>query len=168
MKKPFLIISLTLLLVDLVLWAALFTIQTSIRRFAEFGTREEIRIIAFREVSSGPAPNTRTIAIAEPVSLRPKVPDRTLASHILMSSSEVSVLRIGQTVSAITLHDRHLPATLQNYRHWFLTQPCLVRHQSKAISAPFTFLSAILLLAAIITGVYGLRQKCSQQDQGPT
>jgi hypothetical protein len=159
LKKKALIAAIILLCIGLVSAAVFSYVQSSSRSFERKGVWDTLRIIGFREVSSGPAPFTRTIAIAESIHPKDLIPEKILASHILMDPAEVSALKVGQTLQAITLPNSELPNTMLPYDYWFVTQACLERHISSPSRGIGVIMPLFFIILSLPLGIYGLRKQ---------
>ena len=140
---------LSALVIVLVTWV----LSAEISRFLENGERTLVEIIGFREVSSGSAPQTRSVAIAQGAEPGSR---EMFASHILMDDGEVARLSVGLRLRVVTLPSRSLTFTSPGYDRYFVTSESLGRHAENPPSDWAIPSTVILLTLALITALASL------------
>ncbi len=155
------VFSLSALVIVLVTWV----LSADISRFLENGELTLVDIVEFREVSSGSAPETRTVAVAQGVEPGNR---EMFASHILMDDGEVARLSVGLRLRVVTLPSRSLTFTLPGYDRYFVTPESLERHAKNPPSDWAIPSTVILLTPAVITALASLGPKFRKDgSRGP-
>jgi hypothetical protein len=136
MKRPYgVIAAIVLFFSAVVILLVSRWLTAEVNAFRDRGVTTMVRILGFREVSSGDT-GTRTIALAEIVTDGEDDAVRDIAaSHILMDEiTEVGSLRHGQKLEVIVLPDGEFSMTPPGYTHWFVTRRSLDRHLRNSLS----------------------------------
>lgn len=159
MKKLAAVVAVTAWLSVAVLMWVSHQVDYEVKIFVTKGVVESVRIVEFREVSSGRQPNRRRIAIARMESRLPSGTEHdNLVSHILMSDNEVDELRIGQVLPVVVLPGTDVPANYCPGKYWFVTQRSLDRHgRNPVIEWGWKSMIAISVVG-VIAGTYAIRR----------
>jgi hypothetical protein len=160
MKRPYgVIAAIVLFFSAVVILLVSRWLTAEVNAFRDRGVTTMVRILGFREVSSGDT-GTRTIALAEIVTNGEDDAVRDVAaSHILMDeATETGALRPGQKLEVIVLPDGEFSMTPPGYTHWFVTRRSLDRHLRNSLSQWGWNSAVVLTVIAMLLWIWSGRK----------